>query len=206
VVAVNIETRTPMTNTSADKPYAKNSGTRSFTVFSASELPLFWLNAEHLGNKGPFALGNLHALNKVSASLDAVLLIPTISFDLADFTFVDKWAKLKRYYEIGAAPHLVAMMNPETTCQILWAKNKLAGDFDLLRLQQSLEISKDFATKLPPVHSPYKNERILNSRDSMTTEGEGMLEVNPSKYTSECLRATAFLNGTLAQLVKNNQK
>lgn len=120
------------------KPFADS---RTVAVVSPDYLPLLTIGPESpLSDRSPFNLGNLRALNAMSAALKCVVMIPSLVLDFAALT-----GSGYRVYggsaNVGIQPGLF-MVPLFTHCNFFHAKIALAGEGGRLILEDRVAVGQ----------------------------------------------------------------
>lgn len=177
------------------KPYVKDER----IVVSPSAIPLWLAHFEPLGGLS-FGLGNWQTMSKLSADLNAVVLIPTLSIDFAAVS-----SSGRSNYGSHAEVDAKAAMAIEGGQTILWAmhaENPRAGDFQSARLKASLAVPGEYGeTKTADTY----NDAGLANLGTMLTGMQGtqrsqtklVVQAEPGRYADRALAGVATLNEAL---------
>lgn len=185
-----------------DKPYVKSpfDDTREFIFATPRELPLAFMHIDtHLGSAGPFDQNTTKAFAELGATLDALVLIPTVIVDFAQLessgnsrfaTSAEASATPK--VGISAATMLIGMIGKD-------AKIFFHGDARFSRLNQPFFAEGEFGT-VKSVDS-FDNVALANSLTSLTgTQGtqyrydKKLVTADPAQYAKKVMQVGATIN------------
>lgn len=201
------------------KPFAD---ARTVAMVTPEYLPLFNLHSDApLSDKSPFSLGNLKALNALSAQLQCLVLIPSIVIDFAALT-----GSGHKVYggsaNVGINPGLF-LVPLFTQLSFFHAKIALAGDGGKLILEDRISIGQ--AGKLVQTASHNNRAEIEEwnayARSSYWWAQRGatpplrptgaydystyQYRVNPADFTAACLDGARAAHSVFAGAVNANR-
>ncbi len=128
-----------------DKPYQNNltMSKKTYAFVSPQALPLWFGHFDQpLGDKGPFALGNWRAMNRLSTDLGAVVVVPQIVVDFAEVSTSGN-SMWRSSAEVGAKGAM-SIERGLTTMWIFHATRPEFGDFGSAQLKEGLPLPGDF--------------------------------------------------------------
>ena len=131
-----------------ESPYhrkKKLGGSQEFQIASAPGIPLFFQQGDVLLQSAgsAFNLKATRALSQLSADLDAVVVIPTITLDFAKMTSSGRRKMLRKTSEVGASPE-VAVRPGLSTMNVMYGKTHLQGEGGAATLRQGVTVPGGF--------------------------------------------------------------
>lgn len=193
-----------------DKPYVKSpfDDPREFIFATPKELPLAFMHIDtHLGSAGPFDQNTTKAFAELGATLDALVLIPTVIVDFAQLessgnsrfaTSAEASATPK--IGISASTMLIGMIGKD-------AKIFFHGDARFARLDKPFFVDGEFGT-VKSVDS-FDNVALANSLTALTgSQGtqyrydKRLVTADAAQYAKKVLQAGATINQAFADSVK----
>jgi len=193
-----------------DKPYVKSpfDDPREFIFATPKELPLAFMHIDtHLGNAGAFDQNTTKAFAELGATLNALVLIPTVIVDFAQLESsgnsrfaTSAEANATPRIGISAATTLIGMIGKD-------AKIFFHGDARFARLEKPFFVDGEFGS-VKSVDS-FDNVALANSLTAMTgTQGtqyrydKRLVTADAAQYAKKVLQAGATINQAFADGVK----
>ena len=185
-----------------DKPYVKSpfDDPREFVFATPKDLPLAFMHIDtHLGNAGAFDQNTTKAFAELGATLDALVLVPTVIVDFAQLESSGN-SRFATSAEVSATPRvgisaasmLIGMVGKD-------AKIFFHGDARFARLNQPFFVDGEFGS-VKSVDS-FDNVALANSLTSMTgTQGtqyrydKRLVTADAAQYAKRVLQAGATIN------------
>ncbi len=185
-----------------DKPYVKSpfDDPREFIFATPKELPLAFMHIDtHLGNAGPFDQNTTKAFAELGATLDALVLIPTVIVDFAQLESsgnsrfaTSAEANATPRIGISAATMLIGMIGKEV-------KIFFHGDARFARLDKPFFVDGEFGS-VKSVDS-FDNVALANSLTALSgTQGtqyrydKRLVTADAAQYAKKVLQAGATIN------------
>lgn len=193
-----------------DKPYVKSpfDDAREFIFATPRELPLAFMHIDtHLGNAGAFDQNTTKAFAELGATLDALVLIPTVIVDFAQLESsgnsrfaTSAEANATPRIGISAATLLIGMIGKD-------AKIFFHGDARFARLERPFFVDGEFGS-VKSVDS-FDNVALANSLTALSgTQGtqyrydKRLVTADAAQYAKKVLQAGATINQAFADGLK----
>lgn len=172
----------------------KMGGSQEFQIASVPGMPLFFQQGDVLLQSAgsAFNLKAARALSQLSADLDAVVVIPTITLDFAKMSSSGRRKMLRKSSEVGATPE-VAVLPGLSTMNVMYGKTRLQGEGGAASLRQGVTVPGGFGTM--ELTKSRSNKGLVTAFNLLGAKGGTVSERTEYTLTAN---ETAFLELTSA--------
>ena len=117
---------------------------RHYQVFAPTNMPLYFIAGESLGDKGPFSQTNNKVLGSISTETQSVLLIPQVVIDFAEVESSGR-STFRSNAHVDAKPG-IALVPMHTIVWAAHANNPIITEMGSRRLEKVIAFPGDYAT------------------------------------------------------------